>query len=133
MCEGPSSISGPIPSDVSLSPKYYKRPSSGENLTCCSFFQLVTLGVQFHVAHISCPFFSSWPFRRKPRQDLEPVVRACGSRSCPVPGMLQCSHPSAACTYRLQCQTHSGTRPERGRGRSSETGNYLSDPRSKSE
>ncbi|XP_075889409.1 enkurin domain-containing protein 1 [Nelusetta ayraudi] len=28
MCEGPSSISGPIPSDMSLFPKYYKRPSS---------------------------------------------------------------------------------------------------------
>ncbi|XP_067376110.1 enkurin domain-containing protein 1 isoform X2 [Channa argus] len=28
MCEGPSSISGPIPPDPSLFPQYYKRPSS---------------------------------------------------------------------------------------------------------
>uniref|UniRef100_A0A3B4FJ78 Enkurin domain containing 1 n=1 Tax=Pundamilia nyererei TaxID=303518 RepID=A0A3B4FJ78_9CICH len=29
MCEGPSSISGPIPPDPSLFPQYYKRPASG--------------------------------------------------------------------------------------------------------
>uniref|UniRef100_A0A3Q0SFN1 Enkurin domain containing 1 n=1 Tax=Amphilophus citrinellus TaxID=61819 RepID=A0A3Q0SFN1_AMPCI len=30
MCEGPSSISGPIPPDPSLFPQYYKRPASGD-------------------------------------------------------------------------------------------------------
>uniref|UniRef100_A0A3B5L4E9 Enkurin domain containing 1 n=1 Tax=Xiphophorus couchianus TaxID=32473 RepID=A0A3B5L4E9_9TELE len=29
MCEGPSTISGPIPPDPSLLPQYYKRPASG--------------------------------------------------------------------------------------------------------
>jgi len=30
MCEGPSTISGPIPPDPTLFPDYYKRPSSGK-------------------------------------------------------------------------------------------------------
>uniref|UniRef100_A0A3B5L4E4 Enkurin domain containing 1 n=1 Tax=Xiphophorus couchianus TaxID=32473 RepID=A0A3B5L4E4_9TELE len=30
MCEGPSTISGPIPPDPSLLPQYYKRPASGK-------------------------------------------------------------------------------------------------------
>lgn len=30
MCEGPSSISGPIPPDPTLCPDYYRRPASGE-------------------------------------------------------------------------------------------------------
>lgn len=78
-------------------------------------------------------FFSSGPFRRKPWQDFEPVVRTCGSRPCLVPRMLQCSYPSAASAYWLWCQTYSGKRPEGGCGRSSETGNYWSDSCSKSE
>lgn len=40
MCEGPSSISGPIPPDPSLFPEYYKRPNSARgrlegNLKAC--------------------------------------------------------------------------------------------------